>query len=392
MNQKLIAACFMVCLVSGGFAQTPDFNETCETSKYPPDPSTMVKTFQLNLDLPPTERWNEIAKDYKQQIKDLVDFIKDFIVEISPEFKKLVEIVDNDMGAIAYTLPDPFGKEIIGISNATGINLGEIVLYNIFYEIFTLCTSIVGEDQNGNMIHGRNLDFGLFLGWDIQKDTWKLSELLRPLIINIDNMKDGKVLYKTVNFVGFVGLITGVRPGVLSMSLNERFALEGGFVGLFEWILNINRNQKWATFLARDVLESNMTFDQALDALSKPEILAPIYYIVGGAGEREAAVVTRSRRSTVDLWDLRKEKDTFFLAETNYDHWEAPLFVDDRITPTNTCMNKFGKENFNMANLFNVLSSKPVLNKLTTYSALIDIKTGHLETYIQDCKTPCWPF
>ncbi len=116
------------------------------------------------------------------------------------------------MGSIAYTLPSPYKEEIIGISNATGINLGEIVLYNIFYEIFTLCTSIVGEDQNGNMIHGRNLDFGLFLGWDIKNDTWQLSEILRTLIVNIDNVRGGKVAYKTVTFVGFVGLITGVRP------------------------------------------------------------------------------------------------------------------------------------------------------------------------------------
>ena len=54
--------------------------------------------------------------------------------------------------------------------------------------------------------------------------------------------------------------------------------------------------------------------------------------------------MTRNRRSTQDVWDLRKETETFFLAETNYDHWVAPLFVDDRITPTNTCMNKFGQK------------------------------------------------
>lgn len=27
--------------------------------------------------------------------------------------------------------------------------LGEVVLFNIFYEIFTVCTSIVGQDHNG---------------------------------------------------------------------------------------------------------------------------------------------------------------------------------------------------------------------------------------------------
>ena len=84
---------------------------------------------------------------------------------------------------MADTLPAPYGDEMKGISQATGTplgkfesvpscgkeslsdsSLGEIVLYNIFYEIFTLCTSIVAQDQNGNILHGRNLDFGLLLG------------------------------------------------------------------------------------------------------------------------------------------------------------------------------------------------------------------------------------
>lgn len=30
--------------------------------------------------------------------------------------------------------------------------LGEIVIFNIFYEIFTVCTSIVAEDKTGNAI------------------------------------------------------------------------------------------------------------------------------------------------------------------------------------------------------------------------------------------------
>jgi len=65
---------------------------------------------------------------------------------------------------MADTLPAPYGDEMRGIANATGVPLGEIVLYNIFYEIFTMCTSIVAQDPNGKILHGRNLDFGLFLG------------------------------------------------------------------------------------------------------------------------------------------------------------------------------------------------------------------------------------
>jgi hypothetical protein len=34
---------------------------------------------------------------------------------------------------------------------------------------------------------------------------------------------------------------------------------------------------------------------------------------------------------------------TWFLVETNYDHWKAPLFIDDRVTPANKCMNELGQ-------------------------------------------------
>ena len=76
-------------------------------------------------------------------------------------------------GKVADSLPAPYGDEIKGIANVTGINLGEVVLFNIFYEVFTLCTSLVAQDANGNVYHARNLDFGVFLGWDLKNDVIK---------------------------------------------------------------------------------------------------------------------------------------------------------------------------------------------------------------------------
>lgn len=69
----------------------------------------------------------------------------------------------------------------------------------------------------------------------------------------------------------------------MSISINERFGADGGYIGLFEWFLNINRNQAWSTFLARDLLESeDMNFDKAVKVLTNTPLLAPVYYIVGG--------------------------------------------------------------------------------------------------------------
>ena len=53
---------------------------------------------------------------------------------------------------------------LAGIAQAGNMTVSDIVMFNVFYEIFTFCTSIVAEDPNGKLYHVRNLDFGVFMG------------------------------------------------------------------------------------------------------------------------------------------------------------------------------------------------------------------------------------
>ena len=57
---------------------------------------------------------------------------------------------------------------------------GEIVLYNIFYEVSSLCTSVVGQDPNGYIVHGRSLDFGLLMGYG-DRNIWQNSSPVQTL-------------------------------------------------------------------------------------------------------------------------------------------------------------------------------------------------------------------
>ena len=124
--------------------------------------------------------------------------------------------------------------------------------------------------------------------------------------------------------------------------MNERFEADGGFIGLFEWFLNINRKQGWTTLLARDLFEGDYDYKTAQKILSTTPIIAPCYYILGGP-DQEGSVITRDREQAADVWVLGSN-NTWYLAETNYDHWKKPLFIDDRITPCNTCMAKLGQD------------------------------------------------
>lgn len=372
--------------------QSQNVNPKCETSRYPPPSSDKIGWITVNLDLPPEERWLEPLKPQVPAIRNLIVKIKEFVTQLSNGSKVLVNLIDNDLGWIADQLPAPFDGEIKGIANVTGLNLGEVVLYNIFYEVFTVCTSIVAEDSSGKLFHGRNLDFGLFLGWDIKNNSWIITEALRPAITNVLWTRGGKTLFKSVNFAGYVGILTAVRPKLFTLSMDERFNIDGGYIGIINWLLG-DRKSQWMGFLTRKTMENATSYDNARMQLANEPMLAPAYFILGGNSTGQGCVITRDRDGAIDTWYMKKKDPNWYILETNYDHWKAPFFLDDRRSPANNCMKKTTSRGMSFAGMFNVLSSQPVRNKLTTYTALMQVNTGQLESYKQYCNEPsCVPW
>ncbi|GMT07959.1 hypothetical protein PENTCL1PPCAC_30133, partial [Pristionchus entomophagus] len=74
--------------------------------------------------------------------------------------------------------------------------------------------------------------------------------------------------------------------------------------------------------------------------------------------------------------------DHWFILQTNYNQDTPTLFLDDRQTPGENCMRKLGRSNVGFAGLYNVLSSRSNLNKLTAYTALMHTDTGDFETHL----------
>uniref|UniRef100_A0A8C5LQ97 Acid ceramidase n=1 Tax=Leptobrachium leishanense TaxID=445787 RepID=A0A8C5LQ97_9ANUR len=260
------------------------------------------------------------------------------------------------------------------------------LLYNIFYEIFTVCTSVVAEDPSGKLYHARNLDFGLLLGWDVKNNTWAVAELLRPLVVNVNFVRNNKTVFMSTSFAGYVGMLTGMKPGIFTLTMNERYSLDGGYIGVLEWILG-KRDGMWMSFLTRNVLENATSYEESKNLLSKTKILAPAYFILGGNKSGDACVITRSRNSCLNIWDLDTNQGQWYLVETNYDHWKAPLPIDDRRTPAMKCMNASGQK----VNCFMTLLPFVSL-QLTTYTALMSVSDGKFESYLRTCPDPCMPW
>lgn len=230
-------------------------------------------------------------------------------------------------------MPSPYGDEIRGISAATGIDLGLIVLYNIAYEIEGGCTSIVAQDTKGNLIHGRNLDFGLFFGWDKQNHTWALTEKLRPLLLNARFQSNGVTLFNATYYAGYVGLLTGYKTNGFSITVDTRFD-NTLWKGLKAWFAG-NYTAQFLSFTTRSVMMEEINYENALLRLNNTIMVGPSYIILGGYTSGEGAVITREGAQSFHLWTLNQSlaNNSYFVIETNYDHWKPPPFYDDRLDP-----------------------------------------------------------
>ncbi|KAB7508025.1 hypothetical protein Anas_02634, partial [Armadillidium nasatum] len=292
---------------------------------------------------------NQVTGSLK--LKDLFDDIQQLVQFLIGE--KLSKIIDDELPKISKTLPYPYNEEIEGMASAADLPVGHVTFYNIFYEMFVLCTSVIVQDPEGNIHHGRNLDNGALLGWDTKNHTWKVTEMLKPLTVLLHWKKDGKTLFKS---------------GKYSFSLDKRMALNNGIIGLLEWLLFKDHNQQWVTLYAREVFETVNDFESAKSALSNVRLIAPVYYILSGINRNEGVIITRDRDNVniLNLGSKESGQGSWFLVETNYDHWKNPPFYDDRRTPSVQCLKRDGQTKASWEQIYNVLSTKPVLNKLYT--------------------------
>ncbi|KAK1341792.1 hypothetical protein QTO34_016541 [Cnephaeus nilssonii] len=302
-----------------------------------------VPWYTINLDLPPYKRWQELITDKAPSLRVMLNYLRDAANIFVPS-GKLMQIVDQKLPGLLGNIPGPYEEEMKGIADLTGLPLGEIISFNVFYEFFTICTSIIAEDKKGHLVHGRNMDFGIFLGWNINNNTWTITEELKPLTVNLDFQRNNKTVFKAASFAGYVGMLTGFKPGLFSLTLNERFSTNGGFMGVLEWILG-KKDATWIGFLTRAVLENSTRLDL--------------------------------------------QQDRWYVVETNYDRWKHPFFLDDRRSAAKTCLNQTTQENISLPTIYDILSTKPVLNKLTVFTTLMDVTKGQFETYLRDCPDPC---
>lgn len=197
--------------------------------KRPFDPPRLT----INLSHAPDHRYDEVAA-YMKQCLDLPKLFNSILEDLTgPAIAAILKIpIHLTMRRLHSEEED---AEIRGISRGTGVPRALLVMFNVFVDMIMGCTSggarvtmpahdrgdrsCVGDVEGtpagagcptaSRMFHFRTLDWG--------------GTKLRRIIIELDFVAfdGGPVVASTLTYFGYVGVLTGVRPG-LSVSLNRR--------------------------------------------------------------------------------------------------------------------------------------------------------------------------
>ena len=271
-----------------------------------------------------------------------------------------------------------YHKFVTQTLNHTEWTLGQIVMSQLFYEVEDACTSIVAQNANGTIFHGRNLDYGL--------------PGLSNMTIVAEFTRNNKTIARGTVYAGYCGLLTGqhVEPtgATWSLSLNERFYGKQyiPYEGTIEAILAGVQN---AGFCLRDALMDKPSYTEATNYLRTEPMAAPSYLTVSGLAAGEGVVITRDRNGTSHAmgtgrgyFHIDASVGDWYRLETNFDNWE-PL-TDGRRKTAHEGMNSIGATGANLTGFFNVLSTPNLLNDETTYTSLMLNEADYYWTLVRD--------
>ncbi|CAI4232321.1 unnamed protein product [Auanema sp. JU1783] len=305
-----------------------------------------IKRYTIDLDVEPENRWNEVIRDHLQYIPAIAEESKSYIPS------KLQPFVWWLAARIGNLFSEEYERELKGIAREANLPLGEVVGLNILYDITAFdrkhilsglgCTSIVAQDKDGKIIHGRNLDY-------------EMGSLLKNITVLVDFTRNGKIVYAGTTFALYNGLLTGQRPSAFTVSLNARYS--GAYIDNILMEL-YTRFKRPVSYLIRE---------GALTRFTSTPLISPSYIILGGMSNYEGVVISRNRMKAFDIYTL--SKDRWYLVETNFDHWKKD--GDKRRTTAQAALDKVGRSNLHSQYLQNILLLEPVRNNLTIYSTVL---------------------
>jgi hypothetical protein len=199
------------------------------------------RKYIISLDEPPETRWCEVIRAYKRKIKAILATSEDLAV-----FFALGQSAQVACRQLLRALPPEQRQEVCSAAEELGISVHVAAAAQILYEAAVFgetfealagnaeaesrggprarlgCTA-VAVDCEDVPLHARTLD------WMMPGvDPGKLSGLL----VDLSFTRGGYELYSCTSIAGYLGVLTGVRAGAFSLSINFRKPYAGRWTDL----------------------------------------------------------------------------------------------------------------------------------------------------------------
>ena len=320
--------------------------------------------------------WDEVLRDHVTQIAQIEHSTRRFMGSTKFGFLTIV------MGILVRALPLRWCDEVCAISAKTGVSIGCLGFLQIVYEFAAACTSFVITDGDSPPLHIRTMD-------------WRMPFDLGPLTIQIDFVRDGRVVFSGTTFAGYTGILTGMRHPNLEV---EGFSIAVNFRSKTSSSTDSEYGLGWALLRGgslvgqqvRGVLEAGPAqFQQLVHQLETCPLLAPSYLTIApDSHHNEPVVLTRGRHTSIKM---RSGND---LVQANMDAHKVVDVMNSvqRINYAQRFMDVFKREQLKSKlerselsawdRLWELISKGPLTHSSTIYANVMCPGYGWYETRI----------
>ena len=215
---------------------------------------------------------------------------------------------------------------------------------------------------------------------------------LQPLTVEVDYIQAGKLVFKATTWAGYVGVLTGMKPGAFSVSVNYRRSQAGSEQPIKAFATNLQRGiaRHWPiSFLVRAALERCANYHEACATLEQSELIAPTYLTICGVKSGEGCILSRDRVGTTDGSCIEAQLcDSIPLVQTNMDCWRANRSepeddwqdICDSRRRRAFAFKALGTHAVSMEDLWLLMSFPPILAHDTIYTVAMQPSTGEFVT------------
>jgi hypothetical protein len=325
---------------------------------------TTVSTYVIDLERDEAHRWDEVISQDKAIAGQIVQ-------DLATEFERFPEILRWIFARLYQVFGGLYIGEIRAWADALGVSLGTATMLNCAYELSHLrlpkafgCTAGVFWADGLGMMHVRTLD-------------WPLPSMAEAT--RLFRFRQGAREFVTVGVPGQVSVLSGMLPGVYSVTIN--------------WAPPTSRPtfDFGPAFLLRDTLERCDSYGAAVEVLRRTPLSTSVFFTLCGTERGQACVIERTQRAAA----VRQLVGPV-LAQANH-------HVDTRFVRNNHVLAEVEEEGFHedsgrRAEVLNralsevcslrsldevggVLNGAPVLNRYTVQRMAFCPRTGDVKTW-----------